>query len=98
MKLAIYMMSSYRVSIRRACQVALVSRQVFYYQSSKRGDQAIRKRIREITETRIRYGFWRIYILLRREGWPDNHKRIYRIYNKEGLNLRRKRPNHACYL
>ena len=49
-------------------------------------------RIREIAETRIRYGFNRIYILLRREGWCDNHKRIYRIYKEEGLNLRKKRP------
>ena len=49
-------------------------------------------RIREIAETRIRYGFWRIYILLRREGWKDNHKRAYRIYKEEGLNLRTKRP------
>ncbi len=34
----------------------------------------------------------RIYVLLRREGWHDNHKRVRRIYREEGLNLRRKRP------
>ena len=49
-------------------------------------------RIREIAEVRIRYGIERIYILLRREGWKDNFKRIYRIYKEEGLNLRSKRP------
>lgn len=49
-------------------------------------------RIREIAETRVRYGYLRIYILLRREGWRVNHKRVYRIYREEGLNLRRKRP------
>ena len=49
-------------------------------------------RIREIALTRVRYGYWRIYTLLRREGWGVNHKRIYRLYKLEGLNLRSKRP------
>jgi len=48
--------------------------------------------MREIANTRIRFGFWRIYILLRREGWRVNYKRIYRLYKAEGLNLRTKRP------
>ncbi len=41
---------------------------------------------------RIRYGMWRIYVLLRREGWRVNHKRVHRLYKALGLNLRRKRP------
>ena len=49
-------------------------------------------RIRELAEARVRYGYYRIYILLRREGWKVNHKRVYRLYQKEGLSLRRKRP------
>jgi len=53
-------------------------------------------RIREIAEARVRYGYYRIYILLRREGWKVNHKRVYRLYQKEGLSLRRKRTRrHA---
>ena len=53
-------------------------------------------RIREIAEARVRYGYYRIYILLRREGWAVSHKRVYRLYQKEGLSLRRKRPRrHA---
>lgn len=48
--------------------------------------------MREIASTRVRFGFWRIYVLLRREGWKVNHKRIYRLYKAEGLNLRTKRP------
>jgi len=42
--------------------------------------------MREIAETRVRYGFARIHILLWREGWRDNNKRTYRIYKDEGLN------------
>ncbi len=47
----------------------------------------------EIASSRVRYGFWRIFVLLRREGWRVNHKRIYRLYKEEGLNLRSKRPH-----
>jgi len=63
-----------------------------YYYRSVRDDRVIRKRIREIAETRVRYGYRRIHILLRREGWHVNHKKVHRIYCEEGLNLRRKRP------
>lgn len=46
----------------------------------------------EIAATRVRFGFWRIFVLMRREGWRVNHKRAYRLYKEEGLNLRSKRP------
>jgi hypothetical protein len=61
----------------------------------------------EIADIRIRYGYWCIYTLLRREGWKDNHRRVYRVYCEEGLNLRSKRPrtgqphigwNGLCFL
>ena len=55
----------------------------------------LRMRIKEIAGVRVRYGFWRIYILLRREGFIDNHKRMYRVYKEEGLNLRSKRPRRS---
>ena len=56
-------------------------------------DSALRLRIREITETRVHYGYRRVHILLRREGCQDNHKRIYRLYREQGLSLRLKRPH-----
>ena len=49
-------------------------------------------RIRDIAQTRMRYGYFRIYILLRREGWVVNQKRVYRLYREDGLSLRLKRP------
>jgi putative transposase len=52
-------------------------------------------RMKEIAAVRIRYGFRLGYILLRREGFKDNHKRVYRIYKEEGLNLRIKRPRRS---
>jgi len=49
-------------------------------------------RIKEITEVRVHYGSPRVYVMLRREGWKDNHKRVERIYQELGLSLRHKRP------
>ena len=66
------------------------------YEATRDDQAALRMRIRELAEARVRYGYYRIYILLRREGWKVNHKRVYRLYQKEGLSLRRKRPRrHA---
>ena len=56
-------------------------------------DQAeLKKRIKEIAQTRVRYGYRRIHVLLRREGWEVNPKRIYRLYKEMGLQLRNKTP------
>nr|WP_116544951.1 IS3 family transposase [Pontibacter virosus] len=82
----------YRVSITRACKVVRFHRSGWYYRSKARDSSVIRKRMQEIAQVRIRYGFWRIFILLRREGWKDNHMRVHRLYKEEGLNLRSKRP------
>ena len=58
-----------------------------------RDDQAaLRKRMTEIASVRVRYGYRRIHVLLRREGWAVNHKRVQRLYRDEGLNLRVRRP------
>ncbi|WP_153304659.1 IS3 family transposase [Trichlorobacter lovleyi] len=83
---------SYGVSERRSCDVVLLCRGSYRYVHHGKDDSALRLRIRQIAETRIRYGYLRIHTLLRREGWHVNHKRVYRIYCEECLNLRRKRP------
>ena len=51
--------------------------------------------MKEIAMIRVRYGFWRVFTLLRREGFSDNHKRVHRLYKLEGLNLRSKRPRRS---
>ncbi|MEM9686623.1 MAG: IS3 family transposase [Bacteroidota bacterium] len=83
----------YAISITRCCSLVLLHKSVFYYKAKDRGDQLLR--MSEIAATRVRYGFWRIYILLRREGFMDNHKRVYRVYCEQGLNLRSKRPRRS---
>ena len=52
----------------------------------------MKKRIKEIAETRVRYGYRRVHVLLKREGWAVNGKRIYRLYKEQGLQLRNKTP------
>jgi len=42
--------------------------------------------------SRTVYGYRRVHVLLKREGFKDNHKRVYRLYREEGLSLRLKRP------
>jgi putative transposase len=87
-----YLRASYRISIRRACRAFPLERSSYHYRS-RRPDQApLRNRIREIAETRVRYGYRRIHVLLKREGWQVNAKRVYRIYTEEGLQLRNKAP------
>jgi putative transposase len=48
-------------------------------------------RLRDLALARPRYGYRRLTVLLRREGWHVNHKRIYRLYREEGLTVRVKR-------
>jgi putative transposase len=50
------------------------------------------ERIKAIAATRVRYGYRRIQVLLRREGWAVNTKRVYRLYREMGLQLRNKTP------
>ncbi len=86
----------YGVSKRRGCRVLLFFRSSHRYEATRDDQAALRMRIRDLAEARVRYGYYRIYILLRRKGWMVNHKRVYRLYQKEGLSLRRKRPRrHA---
>ncbi len=82
----------YNISINRCTSLVLLHKSVFYYKNQGRNDELLRMRMNEIAAIRVRYGFWRIFMLFRREGFRDNHKRVYRVYCEEGLNLRSKRP------
>jgi len=84
--------ATWQVSIRRACRALPVHRSTYHYRSRRAGQAHLSKRIREIAATRVRYGYRRIHVLLRREGWEVNPKRIYRLYREMGLQLRNKTP------
>jgi len=60
---------------------------------------ALRIRLRDLAQARVSYGYRRLHIMLLREGWKVNHKRVYRIYRQEGLQMRPKKPRRhvmAC--
>jgi len=79
------------ISLRRACSLAGISRSSYRYERRRRHDGALRERMKELAAERPRFGLPRLDVLLRREGFCDNHKRKERIYREEGLKVRRRR-------
>ena len=85
-------MSRYGTSMRRATSLLKLSRSVYLYRSQARDASVLKLRIKEIADTRVHYGYRRVHVMLRREGFKDNHKRVYRVYRDAGLSLRHRRP------
>ena len=84
----------------RACHLAQFSRAAWYRKSRAQDQTALRLRIREIAHARPRFGFLRIWVMLRREGWVVNRKRVRRLYRLEGLQVRmrvRRRKHMALH-
>jgi len=78
-------------SERRVCGLIGIQRSSYYYRPKPKDDEAIRQRLQDLAFSRPRYGYRRLYILLRREDWQLNHKRVLRIYREEGLSVRSKK-------
>ena len=91
-----YLMGRYEVSTRRACRRDSDYALVGVLREPADPLTALRQRMRELAQTRVRFGYRRLLVLLRREGWEVGKERFYRVYTEEGLALRRKRPwRHA---
>lgn len=82
----------YGASVRRICGVFGFYRSVYYYSSRKDQQAVLRQKIRDIAHSRVHYGYRRIHTALQREGWFINHKRVYRLYREESLQMRQKKP------
>lgn len=82
------MQTSYGVSERRACDVFPTHRATIRYKSRRPDQASLEMRIKDLAATRVRYGYRRIHVLLRREGWQINDKKTRRIYRELGLQLR----------
>ena len=86
-----HLREQYRASERQACRVLLMVRGTYRYQSHPEPWTELRMRIREIAQSRVRYGYRKIRVLLNREGWNAGKYLVYRLYKEEGLALK-KRP------
>jgi len=90
-----YLRAEWQLTERRACGLLSVCRMTVRYESRRRDDTAIRRRLRELAAVRRRWGYRRLHVLLCREGMQVNHKRVYRIYREEGLSVRRRKRKRA---
>ena len=84
--------AAFGVIERRAVEAGGFNRSSHRYRSSRDPQTHLRMRLKELAETRVRYGYRRLHVLLRREGWEINHNRTYRLYSEEGLSVRTRTP------
>lgn len=87
-----WVQETYAVAERAACDAGGVSRSSVRYASVAAPQEPLRQHLRELAKTRVAYGYWRLHVLLCREGWLVNHQRVQRLYRDEGLTQQRKRP------
>nr|WP_181366237.1 IS3 family transposase [Cupriavidus plantarum] len=80
------------MGLTRACGLVGISRLLFHHESRRRiNDEVLIERMTAIAAQKRRYGYRRIHVLLKREGCLASHKRIWRLYSKAGLSVRRRR-------
>lgn len=85
-----HLQTAYGMSVRRACRVLGCCRMTMRYQALRTDDTVLRDRMKAIAHERRRFGYRRLHVLLRREGYQVNHKRLFRIYREEKLMVRRR--------
>lgn len=83
--------SKFEMSERRACTVIAADRKTVRYRSRRPADTELRARLKELANQRRRFGYRRLFVLLRREGELSGINRIYRLYRAEGLMVRKRK-------
>jgi putative transposase len=77
------------MSERRACKAIGCCRMTMRYKAARVDDAGVRQRMRAIAQERRRFGYRRPHVLLKREGYLINHKKLFRLYREEKLAVRR---------
>ena len=85
-----HLRKTHQVSERRACSVLGVDRSSVRYRSIRPDDTDLRKAMKEVAEERRRFGYRRVHVMLERQGWHVNQKKIRRIYAEEKLQVKRR--------
>ena len=84
------------LSERRACSIVNADRKMIRYRSCRPPDTELRARLRDLANERRRFGYRRLFVLLRRDGEPSGINRIYRLYREEGLTVRKRRARRRA--
>lgn len=86
-----HLMVTHQFGVTRSCGLIGISRSVYRYESKRPDDTPLKERLAELAGQKRRYGYRRLHVLLRREGWLLNWKRTYRVYREAGLMVRRRK-------
>jgi len=89
-KAVAHLMDAHGMSERRACKAIGYCRMTVRCQTTRADDAALRQRMRAIAQERRRFGYRRLHVLLKREGYLVNHKKLFRLYREEKLAVRRR--------
>jgi putative transposase len=84
------------LSERRACQIVAIDRATVRYAPKRSPDTELRQRLRELANARRRFGYRRLFVLLRQEGERSGKNRIYRLYREEGLTVRKRQSRRRA--
>jgi transposase InsO family protein len=85
-----------QMSERRAYTLVAADRRMIRYPSRRPPDAELRTRLRDLANQRRRFGYRRLFILLRAQGEPSGINRIYRLYREEGLTVRRRKARRRA--
>ena len=91
-----HLRTMFKMSERRACSVISADRKMIRYRSRRPDDAVLRTKLRDLANVRRRFGYRRLFILLRREGEMSGINRIYRLYREEGLAVRKRQTRRKA--
>jgi putative transposase len=90
------MMKSFGVRERHACELVGLSRSTYRYQAQPNKDGELRQRIKDMAMRWRRFGYRRLTVMLQRDGETVNHKKVYRLYKQDNLQVRRRSRKRYC--